>query len=162
MRHLCGSRLLAYYQDYIDETIIPKAFRRKTARSDSSDGNAAGADSASWVADDRLASQSWIDSVFDQFQLPYRGRATVVGGWHRACKRIDEGKPVIIGILKPLGARMAIIGSAYAYAETASGERYFKVHDNWGNYKSDSRQLGKRYRHTSLNETVKNSHFVLE
>jgi hypothetical protein len=24
---------------------------------------------------------------------------------------------------------------AYAYAETASGERYFKVHDNWGNYK---------------------------
>ena len=136
MRHLCGSRLLAYYQDYIDETIIPKAFRRKTAGSDSSDGNAACADSASWVADDRLASQSWFDSVFDQFQLPYRGRATVVGGWHRACKRIDEGKPVIIGILKPLGSTYGnhwVV--AYAYAETASGERYFKVHDNWGNYK---------------------------
>ncbi len=29
MRHLCGSRLLFYYPDYIDETIIESAFRRK-------------------------------------------------------------------------------------------------------------------------------------
>jgi len=43
---------------------------------------------------------------------------------------------VIIGILKPLGSTYGnhwVV--AYAYAETASGERYFKVHDNWGNYK---------------------------
>ena len=87
--YLCGTYaaavFLAYYQDYIDETIIPKAFRRKTAGSDSSDGNAAGADSASWVADDRLAGQSWIDSVFDQFNcLTADVRLLLAAGIERA------------------------------------------------------------------------------
>lgn len=139
--YLCGTYaaavFLAYYQDYIDETIIPKAFRRKKQR----DLTVVTEMLRVLIQPHGLPTIAWqvshgLTRFFDQFQLPYRGRATVVGGWHRACKRIDEGKPVIIGILKPLGSTYGnhwVV--AYAYAETASGERYFKVHDNWGNYK---------------------------
>ena len=73
-----------------------------------------------------------LSRFFTHFDLPYRGRATVFGGWQRACKRIDQGKPVIVGLLKPLGSTYGnhwVV--AYAYLETETG-RYLKVHDNWG------------------------------
>lgn len=64
-----------------------------------------------------------------------RARATLLGSWQRATKRIREGKPVMIGILKVLGSTYGNHWvTAYAYFETETGERYYKVHDNWGDY----------------------------
>ena len=89
----------------------------------------------SWVTPSGYLCGTYAATVFlAYFDLPYRGRATVFGGWQRACKRIDQGKPVIVGLLKPLGSTYGnhwVV--AYAYLETETG-RYLKVHDNWGNY----------------------------
>ncbi len=42
-------------------------------------------------------------------------RSTMLGSWQRATKRIRQGKPVILGVLKVLGAPMAIIGSLHMH-----------------------------------------------
>ncbi|HCE13300.1 C39 family peptidase [Enterococcus sp.] len=139
--YLCGTYaaavFLAYYQDHIDASIIPQAFRKKNQR----DLTAVTAFLRLVIQPHGLPTISWqvahgLSRYFAHFQLPYRGRATMVGGWQRACKRIDQGKPVIIGILKPLGSTYGnhwVV--AYAYLENDKGERFFKVHDNWGNYR---------------------------
>lgn len=41
----------------------------------------------------------------------------------------------MIGILKVLGSTYGNHWvTAYAYFETETGERYYKLHDNWGDY----------------------------
>lgn len=138
--YLCGtyaaSVLLAYYQDYVDEQMIPSFIRQKKAT-----------DGATLAAFLQLFIQRYgmptiafqvahgVSSFLGRYQQNVRSRATMIGGWQRAVKRIDQGKPVIIGLNKLCGSTYGnhwVV--AYAYKETATGERYFKVHDNWGSY----------------------------
>lgn len=50
---------------------------------------------------------------------------TMAGGWQRAVKRIDQGKPVVVGVLKVLGSTYGNHWvTAYAYMETGEGERF--------------------------------------
>lgn len=138
--YLCGtyasSVLLAYYQDYIDETIIPTFIRRKK----STEVTTLASFLQLFVQRHGLPTIAWqvahgLSGFFSYNNQQLRARATMLGGWQRAIKRIDQGKPVIIGVNQLLGS---MYGNhwvvAYAYMETAVGERYFKVHDNWGNY----------------------------
>jgi hypothetical protein len=76
-----------------------------------------------------------LSEYFDYTDKKLRARMTMAGGWQRAVKRIDQGKPVIVGVLKVLGSTYGNHWvTAYAYMETSEGERFLKVHDNWGNY----------------------------
>lgn len=138
--YLCGTYaaavLLAYYQDYLDDKIIPNALRKKNQYQ-----------APALIEMLRILIQPHglptfslqvahgLSKFFGHFNIPYRGRMTVIGGWSRATKRIRQGKPVIIGILAPLGSTYGNHWvTAYAYLETSGGKRYFRVHDNWGNY----------------------------
>ncbi|KAF1295845.1 hypothetical protein BAU15_03365 [Enterococcus sp. JM4C] len=138
--YLCGTYastvLLAYYQDYIDETIIPDTLRMK--------GENRHEDLANCLRP--LIQPLGLPTIpfqvgfglsryFDRYGLKYRARTTLIGSWNRAVKRIQQGKPVEVGILKVLGSTYGnhwIV--AYAYLEKADGSRFYKVHDNWGNY----------------------------
>ena len=138
--YLCGTYattvLLAYYQDYIDETLVPRYLRTKNSRQ--------GTTLAHFL---QVLIQPYglptlpfqvahgLSKYFDHIERPLRGRMTPVGGWQRAVKRIDQGKPVIVGINKLLGSTYGNHWvTAYAYMENEAGERFLKVHDNWGNY----------------------------
>lgn len=137
--YLCGTYaaavLLAYYQDYRMPNLIPSDIRRKDSR-----------DAKELIQKLRKTIQplglptvpiqvsTGISAFFRTQQQPIYARSTVVGSWQRATKRIREGKPVMIGILRLLGSTYGNHWvTAYAYYESASGERYYKVHDNWGN-----------------------------
>ncbi|MGG5312004.1 hypothetical protein IGL76_000689 [Enterococcus sp. DIV2381] len=137
--YLCGTYaaavLLAYYQDYCVSDLIPSDIRQKDSR-----------DAKELIQKLRHTIQplgfptipiqvsSGISAFFKTQQEPIYARSTVVGSWQRATKRIRQGKPVMIGILKLLGSTYGNHWvTAYAYYESASGERYYKVHDNWGN-----------------------------
>lgn len=138
--YLCGtyasSVLLAYYQDYIDETIIPTFIRQKKT----TDVKTLAAFLQLFIQRHGLPTIApqvahGLSRFFSYNSKNIRGRATMIGGWQRAIKRINQGKPVIIGINQFLGSTYGnhwVV--AYAYMETAAGERYFKVHDNWGGY----------------------------
>ncbi|HGF7703794.1 dihydrolipoamide dehydrogenase [Enterococcus faecium] len=138
--YLCGTYaaavLLAYYQDYRKGWMLPNEIRKKNT-----------ADSL--VLTKALRSQiqplglptipfqvsTGISSFLKKNGNHERARATLLGSWQRATKRIREGKPVMIGILKVLGSTYGNHWvTAYAYFETETGERYYKVHDNWGDY----------------------------
>ncbi len=136
--YLCGTYaaavLLAYYQDYREEWMLPLEIRKKNT-------------SNSMALTKALRSQiqplglptipfqvsTGISSFLKKNGNHERARATLLGSWQRATKRIREGKPVMIGILKVLGSTYGNHWvTAYAYFETETGERYYKVHDNWG------------------------------
>ncbi|MGX7204200.1 hypothetical protein [Enterococcus pingfangensis] len=75
-----------------------------------------------------------LNRFFRRYQIPYRARGTAIGSWQRVTKRITAGEPVMIGLLQ-------ILGSSYknhwvvvhGFMETADGQKFYKVHDNWGN-----------------------------
>lgn len=138
--YLCGTYatavFLAYYQDYIDKEILSEKLRRKNTTQ-----NQPLVDMLQVMIQRHglptlpLQVGHGLSKFFDFYKLPYRARTTTFGGWHRAVKRIDQGKPVVIGLLKGLGSTYGnhwVV--AYAYKETADGKRYLKVHDNWGNH----------------------------
>ncbi|EOL42427.1 hypothetical protein RV11_GL001977 [Enterococcus phoeniculicola] len=138
--YLCGTYastvLLAYYQDYLDEAIIPSRLREKNENRYE--------DLAGYLR--RFIQPHGLPTIpfqvgfglsryFDHFKLNYRARTTVIGSWNRAIKRIQQGKPVAVGILKILGSTYGNHWvTAYAYLEKSDGTRYYKIHDNWGNY----------------------------
>lgn len=139
--YLCGttaaSVLLAYYQDYIDETIIPTYIRRKNSRQkDTLVHFLQLFIQPLGLPTIALQVSHGLSTYFNHVDVDLRARMTMVGGWHRAVKRIDQGKPVIVGVLKVLGSTYGNHWvTAYGYLETSNGERFLKVHDNWGNYK---------------------------
>lgn len=138
--YLCGTNacavLLAYYQDYLDETIVPQFLRRQK----SSNGKTLMAFLRILIQPVDLPSLApqvshGLSRYFSHFDLPYRGRSTLVGGWYRATKRIQAGKPVVVGLMKAKGSTYGNHWvTAYAFMETTDGKRYLKVHDNWGKY----------------------------
>lgn len=138
--YLCGTyaaaTLLAYYQDHIDPTILPVSLRQPG----SPDGQTLVDFLHLTVQPHGLPTLPFqvahgMGRLFRLFQRPYRARTTQFGGWQRVTKRLQAGKPVILGLMKAKGSTYGnhwVV--AYAYQETAAGERYFKVHDNWGGY----------------------------
>ena len=127
--YLCGTYaaavLLAYYQDYREEWMLPLEIRKKNT-------------SNSMALTKALRSQiqplglptipfqvsTGISSFLKKNGNHERARATLLGSWQRATKRIREGKPVMIGILKVLGSTYGNHWvTAYAYFETETGER---------------------------------------
>ena len=136
---LCGTYaaavLLAFTQDQVQPDLLPKTIRTP--------GEA---------APDRLISvlqpvlqpldlptiPAQIAVLLNHFLARYsqvapRVRFTSVGGWYRAVKRITSGQPVMIGLLKLLGSTYGnhwVV--AYGFYENERGERFFKIHDNWG------------------------------
>ncbi|HIY58054.1 MAG TPA: C39 family peptidase [Candidatus Tetragenococcus pullicola] len=138
--YLCGTHaatvLLAYYQDFIDESLIPNYIRKKNSRQYQTLSHFLQA----FIQPYDFPTTSFqvshgLSKYFCLTKKPLRARMTMVGGWQRAVKRIDEGKPVIVGVLKILGSTYGNHWvTAYAYMETSNGQRYLKVHDNWGNY----------------------------
>lgn len=139
--YLCGTNaasvLLAYYQDYIDPEIVPKTLRSP----DSRDGETLAAFLRILIQPHELPTLAFqvahgLSKFFTYFHLSYRARATMAGGWYRGVKRIQQGKPVILGLMKAKGSTYGNHWvTAYGFMETADGKRYFKVHDNWGNYR---------------------------
>ena len=140
--YLCGtyaaSVLLAYYQDYLDSAVIPRYIRQKL----SGDGETLANFLRLFVQRHGLPTIAWqvahgISCFFKHHGYPVQARATMIGGWQRSVKRIDQGKPLIIGLNQLLGSTYGnhwVV--AYAYMETSQGERYLKIHDNWGNYRA--------------------------
>lgn len=140
--YLCGtyaaSVLLAYYQDYLDSAVIPRYIRQKL----SGDGETLANFLRLFVQRYGLPTIAWqvahgISCFFNHHGYPVQARATMIGGWQRSVKRIDQGKPLIIGLNQLLGSTYGnhwVV--AYAYMETSQGERYLKIHDNWGNYRA--------------------------
>lgn len=140
--YLCGtyaaSVLLAYYQDYLDSAVIPRYIRQKL----SGDGETLANFLRLFVQRHGLPTIAWqvahgISCFFNHHGYPVQARATMIGGWQRSVKRIDQGKPLIIGLNQLLGSTYGnhwVV--AYAYMETNQGERYLKIHDNWGNYRA--------------------------
>lgn len=136
--YLCGTYasavLLAYYQDHLDPTIVPLNIRRQF----NDDPQALVEFLHLLIQPHGLPTLPFqvsmgLSRYFRFFKLPYRARTTPVGGWHRATKRISEGKPVILGLMKNMGSTYGnhwVV--AYAFKEDRDGKRWFKVHDNWG------------------------------
>lgn len=139
--YLCGTYasavFLAYYQDYVNEQMVPSALRQK----DGSDGQTLSEFLRILIQPHEMPTVAYqvshgLSKFFRYFHLHYRARATMFGSWYRATKRIKEGKPVILGIVKAKGSTYGNHWvTAYAYLETADGKRYYKIHDNWGNYR---------------------------
>ncbi|MFV0560150.1 MAG: C39 family peptidase [Enterococcus sp.] len=139
--YLCGTYaaavLLAYYQDHIDETILSSEIREK---------NSAG--NARLIAQLRCKIQPaglptiplqvshGINRFLANSTSKRRTRTTALGSWERVTKRLKQKKPVMIGVLGWLGSTYGnhwVV--AYAYLEAEDGRRYYKIHDNWGNYR---------------------------
>ncbi|EOT40863.1 MULTISPECIES: hypothetical protein [Enterococcus] len=138
--YLCGTSaattFLCYYQDYLVPTIIPPHIRQQ-----GSEKTAALQDLLRVIIQPfdfptlSLQVAHGMSRYFTLFQLPFRARQTPIGGISRVTKRIDEGKPVIVGLMKLKGSTYGnhwVV--AYAYKKDAMGNYWLKVHDNWGDY----------------------------
>lgn len=136
----CGSYaaavLLAYYQDYFDETIIPEYLREVNSSKEQA-----------LIAVLQLIIQPFglptlpielsmgINRYFRRFAANYRVRQTPFGGWQRVKKRLDNHQPIIVGLSKKKGSTYGnhwVV--AYAYAKAENDQYLLKVHDLWGNY----------------------------
>lgn len=137
--YLCGtyasSVLLAYWQDQLAENILPCELRKKASEEN---------EKLIQVLQPLLQPLDFptvplqistgLNRFFRRYGLAYRARGTAAGSWQRVTKRILNGEPVMLGLLQ-------LRGSSYknhwvvvhGFMETAAGERFYKIHDNWGN-----------------------------
>lgn len=139
--YLCGTYatavLLAYYQDYRQEFTLPERIRVKDSPDESVliDLLRAYIQPLGMPTIPLQVSQG-LSRFLKAMGEAQCARGTLLGSWQRATKRIRQGKPVLVGLLKGLGSTYGnhwVV--AYAYFESTTGERYYKVHDNWGNAK---------------------------
>lgn len=137
---LCGtyasSVLLAYYQDYVDEKMLPVNLRQKGSKDNQ---NLIAAMQPILQPLDLPTIPAQISFGLNRFlkqqKVQRRARFTTTGAWQRTTKRILAGKPVMIGVLRLLGSTYGnhwVV--AYGFYEDSEGKRLYKVHDNWGNY----------------------------
>ena len=138
--YLCGPHaaavLLAYYQDYLDERLVPTYIRRKhSPQKETLQHFLQLFIQPLGLPTIALQVSHGLSAYFAHIGVTLRGRMTMIGGWQRAVKRIDQGKPVIVGLAKILGSTYGNHWvTAYAYLEDEKGQRFLKVHDNWGSY----------------------------
>lgn len=137
--YLCGTYaatvLLAYYQDYQNEQLIPPELRKKGSQKHEKLSEALRKTiQPLGLPTVPLQVSRGITKFLQKTDYPYSARSTVAGSWQRTTKRLRQGKPVILGLLKVLGSTYGNHWvTAYAYYESSTGERFYKVHDNWGN-----------------------------
>lgn len=135
---LCGtyasSVLLAYWQDQIDDRILPNGLRKKE-----NEQNEALIQALQPLLQPidfptvPLQISLGLNRFFRRYRISYRARGTVAGSWQRVTKRILKGEPVMIGLLQ-------LFGSSYrnhwvvvhGFMETSDGQKFYKIHDNWG------------------------------
>jgi hypothetical protein len=135
---LCGTYasavLLAYYQDNVAAHLLPPTVR--VAHDPTADTLAPFLKpmiQRFGLPTVPVQVASGLNRFFRQYQVACRARFTSVGSWTRVTRRIAAGQPVLISILRVLGSTYGnhwVV--AYAYQETAAGERFYKIHDNWG------------------------------
>lgn len=135
---LCGtyasSVLLAYWQDYLDRTCLPEEIRKpQQFESEALIKSLRPLVQPLDLPTVPLQIAVGLNRYFRHYQVPYRARLTTVGAWQRVTKRILVGEPVMIGLLKLFGSSYNnhwVV--AHGFLETADGQRFFKIHDNWG------------------------------
>ena len=138
--YLCGTYaatvLLAYYQDFRDELSLPEEIRKKGSQIDEPlSSELKKMIQPLGLPTIPLQVSGGLSRFLKKTGNPFSARNTIIGSWQRATKRIHQGKPVMVGILKILGSPYGNHWvTAYAYYESASGEHFYKVHDNWGDY----------------------------
>ncbi|RCA12332.1 dihydrolipoamide dehydrogenase [Enterococcus durans] len=138
--YLCGTYaaavLLAYYQDFRDELSLPEEIRKKGSPIDEPlSSELKKMIQPLGLPTIPLQVSGGLSRFLKKTDNPFSARNTIIGSWQRATKRIRQGKPVMVGILKILGSPYGNHWvTAYAYYESVSGERFYKVHDNWGDY----------------------------
>ena len=135
---LCGtyasSVLLAYWQDQLDPQALPSGLRERHSREN--DGLIHALQPLLQPVDFPtlpLQISIGLNRFFRRYRIPYRARGTAVGSWQRVTKRIAAGEPVMIGLLQMFGSSYKnhwVV--AHGFMETADGERFYKIHDNWG------------------------------
>lgn len=138
--YLCGTSaatvFLCYYQDHLVKTIVPEHIRQN-----GSDPTKALQDLLRVIIQPfdfptiSLQVSHGLSRYFRLFKLPFRARQTPVGGLERVKKRLLQGKPVIVGLMKLKGSTYGnhwVV--AYGYKKDETGKEWLKVHDNWGNY----------------------------
>ncbi|MDT2673142.1 hypothetical protein [Enterococcus dongliensis] len=135
---LCGtyasSVLLAYWQDQLDEQCSVNQLREKN----SSQNDALIRTLQAFLQPIDYPTvpiqiSLGLNRFFRRYHIPYRARATTVGSWQRTTKRIAAGEPVMIGLLQILGSKYKnhwVV--AHGFMETSDGQRFYKIHDNWG------------------------------
>lgn len=136
--YLCGtyasSVLLAYWQDQLDEACLPEGLRKKDSRQNDSLIPALQRvlqpiDFPTTPVQISLG----LNQFFRRYRIPFRARGTLVGSWQRVTKRIMTGEPVMIGLLQLKGStyknHWVVV---HGFMETAEGQRFYKIHDNWG------------------------------
>lgn len=135
----CGSYasavMLAYYQDYLDESIVPSKIRKPHATDETLIQMLVIFIQARGFPTVPLQVSWGLNRFFQHYHCSQLALFTPYGSWHAATRKINQNKPVIIGLLKILGSSYGNHWvTAYAYQRTESGARYYKIHDNWGNY----------------------------
>lgn len=139
--YLCGTSaattFLCYYQDYFSNIIVPEHIRKPGSQE-----TKALQDLLRVIIQPfdfptiSLQVSHGLSRYFRLFQLPFRARQTPVGGIQRVKKRLAQGKPVIVGLMKLRGSTYGnhwVV--AYAYKKDETGKEWIKIHDNWGNYR---------------------------
>lgn len=136
---LCGtyasSVLLAYYQDNLNPKILPKKIRTQYQKENQE--LVAGLQPLLQKIDLPtlpLQINFGLNRFFKKYHSGYRARFTSSGSWQRVTKKILQGEPVMVGVMKWLGSSYGnhwVV--VHGFYEGVDGKRYYKIHDNWGN-----------------------------
>lgn len=138
--NLCGtyasSVMLAYYQDYLEEGILPKSIREKehpqNARLIYNLKNHIQKLGFPTVP---VQVSSGINRFLKRCGNQRRARFYHTKNWQHVTHAILSGRPVVVSIIRILGSAYGNHWvTAYAFLETSEGQRYLKIHDNWGRY----------------------------
>ncbi len=124
--------MLAYLDDYIDDTFVPSSVR---TRSSTSAGTLI-TKLKSFIGDDGSGTYPsdlnyGIGDFMDYYSLSHiqsSSELILVDTW--AKDSIDKGWPAVLGIVSILGSPY---GNHWVTAYSYSGE-YYQAHDNWGDY----------------------------
>lgn len=138
--NLCGtyasSVMLAYYQDHLEEGILPKSVREKeTDANERLIYSLKNSIQRLGLPTVPVQVSSGINRFLRKYGISARARFYHTKNWQHITKAILAGRPVVVSLIRILGSAYGNHWvTAYAFLETSSGQRYLKIHDNWGRY----------------------------
>lgn len=135
---LCGSYaaavMLAYYQDQVAPDFAPEKIRVPHGEGRRLIETLAHEIQPRGYSTIPVQVAMGINRLYQKYDLPHQAEFWHLGGWSQLTKRLAQGQPVVTGLLKILGSSYGNHWvTAYAYL-VKDGERFLKVHDNWGNH----------------------------